>query len=613
MSLARSEYRTERHETRTHQSGGYSGHAKNSDWDNHFNNLLTDLNTVTASDKQRMRSDASSLDRGRSALTSPDFGGGSAGNRGDFHERHEYTSPDRRTHVVEERYGRSSKNSDNQMFSKNVQQRAYTRTQNYDNLPDSPDETRRSSQLKQNIRQIDNILDDLDSKPKSSGSSDFNSHLSASDTSTPYHANSRHVQSSSSFRREQQHSSRSSSVSRHTPGDPLDPSALAVAPIENQAGSINPLHGIDRATAPELFEAPSAGTTRVTRYEYRRSSRRQQSVSPERQPRPLPDTARTTTHWQVSNSASNGQQREDTVDQQLPQHVVDSLPAPPPTHPGTNTTINYHIYHYGARPQSTSPPPGPDTTVSKSYVYQSGRHRSASSGVGQRLSVSPPCPKFPVSNSGRYSERHLSGSQINNNSTTTTTTTTTYRMDGGGGEALAPPRSPSPAVRRPRDNGPPRPLPEAPKRPVDAVDTPKHVDELMAQIPNIPQDGTYPDGPRRREVDQSKHITVHEQQKGDSDRGGVTLDARSGGVVPAARPVYYPPGSNQFKPAQIDNSHKMVQSYESSSASGGRYKGGYKASGNYKIKGGYKERHSEGGAVVPVCLPLCCGAACSIM
>ena len=55
----------------------------------------------------------------------------------------------------------------------------------------------------------------------------------------------------------------------------------------------------------------------------------------------------------------------------------------------------------------------------------------------------------------------------------------------------------------------------------------------------------------------------------------------------------------------------QFQSYES--RGGGKYSSGYKAKGKYKAKSGSKETHAEGGAVIPICLPLCCGAACSVM
>lgn len=72
----------------------------------------------------------------------------------------------------------------------------------------------------------------------------------------------------------------------------------------------------------------------------------------------------------------------------------------------------------------------------------------------------------------------------------------------------------------------------------------------------------------------------------------------------AGPPVYYPPGSAEF-------TRKEESSAAMSQASGGWQK----ASGKYEYEASSKSKSktSKGGAVVPVCLPLCCALPCVIM
>ncbi|XP_070151547.1 mucin-2 [Polyergus mexicanus] len=72
----------------------------------------------------------------------------------------------------------------------------------------------------------------------------------------------------------------------------------------------------------------------------------------------------------------------------------------------------------------------------------------------------------------------------------------------------------------------------------------------------------------------------------------------------AGPPVYYPPGSAEF-------TKKEESSAAMSQASGGWQK----ASGKYEYEASSKSKSktSKGGAVVPVCLPLCCALPCVIM
>ncbi|XP_029043031.1 proteoglycan 4 [Osmia bicornis bicornis] len=72
----------------------------------------------------------------------------------------------------------------------------------------------------------------------------------------------------------------------------------------------------------------------------------------------------------------------------------------------------------------------------------------------------------------------------------------------------------------------------------------------------------------------------------------------------AGPPVYYPPGSAEFT--------KKEEASAAMSQSGGAWQ---KASGKYEYEASSKSKSksSSGGAVVPVCLPLCCALPCVIM
>lgn len=86
----------------------------------------------------------------------------------------------------------------------------------------------------------------------------------------------------------------------------------------------------------------------------------------------------------------------------------------------------------------------------------------------------------------------------------------------------------------------------------------------------------------------------------------------------AGPPVYYPPGKQMFAGNGAGNSGGGGGGgMEMSSSQGGwRSQGGYaKGSGRYEYESASKSKSSSksGGAVVPVCLPLCCAMPCTIM
>ncbi|XP_037945430.1 RGS domain-containing serine/threonine-protein kinase A isoform X2 [Teleopsis dalmanni] len=131
--------------------------------------------------------------------------------------------------------------------------------------------------------------------------------------------------------------------------------------------------------------------------------------------------------------------------------------------------------------------------------------------------------------------------------------------------------------------------------PVDGVEfpeskphLPQRVDDLMQSFPNTDVVDKSDISYRKREVETSVAKPNNEMIPT---------------VNKAGMDVYYPPG------------HEMTlkrEEYASGSAAGGRWA---KGSGMYEYESGYKSKTKtkSGGAMVPVCLPLCCAMPCSIM
>ncbi|XP_017466441.1 PREDICTED: nuclear pore complex protein DDB_G0274915 isoform X1 [Rhagoletis zephyria] len=131
--------------------------------------------------------------------------------------------------------------------------------------------------------------------------------------------------------------------------------------------------------------------------------------------------------------------------------------------------------------------------------------------------------------------------------------------------------------------------------PVDGVEypvkssPPQKVDDLMQSFGQVESvDNTDLSTPRKREIETavaapSQHIPT---------------------VNKAGKEVYYPPGHDMM----ITKREEM----SAGSAAGGRWA---KGSGMYEYESGYKSKSKtkQGGAMVPICLPLCCAMPCSIM
>ncbi|CAH2099050.1 unnamed protein product [Euphydryas editha] len=212
---------------------------------------------------------------------------------------------------------------------------------------------------------------------------------------------------------------------------------------------------------------------------------------------------------------------------------------------------------------------------------------TADEHTSERVVVSP--PHEPHNGHGPYGPSTYKYSE------------TTYSSHGG--------PSPSPAL-----SPSPSPFPRAPTPSGGTQQTPKKLDDLLADFPEA-RFPTQPDGVVRRKVEVS--------QVTQSSQGGGAGDSGPGGPgSPGAKPaplvgsknvagpaVYYPPGHTPFAkkdtPAGGYQSSAMMQG-------GGAYASGR---GMYEYEAGSrsKEKHSEKKTAVPICLPLCCAMPCVIM
>ncbi|EDV37533.2 uncharacterized protein Dana_GF11359 [Drosophila ananassae] len=144
--------------------------------------------------------------------------------------------------------------------------------------------------------------------------------------------------------------------------------------------------------------------------------------------------------------------------------------------------------------------------------------------------------------------------------------------------------------RRGPDFGSPSPFPvDGVEYPVNA-NPPQRVDDLMQSFGTTTDHVDTLETPvRKREIETA--VASPNQQHVPS-------------VNKAGKEVYYPPGHDTI----IMKREEM----HAGSASGGRWA---KGSGMYEYESGSKSKTKtkSGGAVVPVCLPLCCAMPCSIM
>jgi len=294
-------------------------------------------------------------------------------------------------------------------------------------------------------------------------------------------------------------------------------------------------------------------------------------------------------HTNTSNLLDS---RHNTVVDTYNNKNLNKYPGDPP-HPGTNV-VGYSIDSYSQEkreypafptaPKDVSPPYNPD-------------------------SRSPTRPGEP---------------QININIHKTETYSSTTRTDDRGfpitstphrGTSRSPDRHYGRSDSLDRDRGLPFPN-ESPVKPQDPATIPRRVDELLSDFSE--RNGAahgysgHPEG---------QPLITHESQQKSSPERALQLsperneintmspsrlrEEREKSKNQAGPAVYYPPGQEAF----TESMHTMTLK------EGGR-RG--KAKWRAEAKSGYKEssKHSEsegGVKMVPLCAPLCCGAACTIM
>lgn len=321
-----------------------------------------------------------------------------------------------------------------------------------------------------------------------------------------------------------------------------------------------------------------------------------------------------------------------------------------PGHPSTN--INYNIHSYSSRTVNRN-----DTT----NVDHSGPHgpggpggpygpdrRPADDPGYPRKPREPGSPDGPGGPDGPGHPGHPGSVSITYNKTTTTRTTHSGGYPGSPdgdvppvtstpyssrGRSVSPePRTPSSPghvtyitnvsrtsysdsldrVRRPKNETMPFPN-TSPIKSQDNGKIPRRVDDLMTSFSDSedgPPGGPPCRSPRRGDPADHEPLLPHNNQvsvKAEADAKAVAVAEAKPEPTKnkAGAPVYYPPGNELFH----ETMHTMTLKE-------GRRRG--KAKWRMERAEGYKESsaHSEskgGMAMVPVCLPLCCGAACVIM
>ncbi|KAK4872780.1 hypothetical protein RN001_014809 [Aquatica leii] len=151
-----------------------------------------------------------------------------------------------------------------------------------------------------------------------------------------------------------------------------------------------------------------------------------------------------------------------------------------------------------------------------------------------------------------------------------------------------------------------RPLLRPQPFPHDGPDgPPKRVDELMANIGREPPDSPLNAGyiAHEAELIQQKKVESLKQQH----QAPIDEVQRKERNVPATKnitgpPVYYPPGEMFLKKEEGGGAWRAEGAMARES---GRYK--------YEAESSSKSKAMGGAAVVPVCLPLCCGLPCTIL
>ncbi|KAF5281142.1 hypothetical protein FQA39_LY17874 [Lamprigera yunnana] len=247
----------------------------------------------------------------------------------------------------------------------------------------------------------------------------------------------------------------------------------------------------------------------------------------------------------------------------------------PPQEPGTTTVIYKHDErnsHYPP-PQHYETPPNTTVIINKTErnTYENDPNRY-------------PSP-HPVGANDRRPNEPYDPNNVN-----ITYKYTTHSSNLNNYKSYPPHEESQPLLR-------PQPFPH------DGADgPPRRVDELMATIGREPPDSPLNAGYTAHEVEliqQKKVDALKQQQPSNNDV------QRKEKIQPATKnitgpPVYYPPGEMFMKKEEAGWRSEGAMARES-----GRYK--------YEAESSSKSKAMGGAAVVPVCLPLCCGLPCTIL
>ncbi|XP_043233367.1 splicing factor, arginine/serine-rich 19-like [Amphibalanus amphitrite] len=474
----------QRQERRTVGQPSYGGDrsTKQANWDDHLDGLLTDLKQSLPPGRGPSPQSATRTPLPPSAdLSVPTDLPGSE----DYHERREYTSPDQRTHTIEERSGRTERidGGSRVVSQRTVRSQSSSRTAERCTVSPEPGPM---------------LTDRVDSL-----NSGF---MNRSETT----------------------------VKNSSPG-------------MYEVNSSPPPLTVPTTDGPPV---PVPGTqSRVTRYEYRTSQRSVSPAPPRHQaPSPLPPPG------------------------PVLHDVSTATTEPPPA----ATTINYHIYNYGSEV----------TTDSGVGTLERGSDRrwgqdSLDRSLGGRSTLP-----------GEPAERLYTRS-------VTTEVEKTASRDGPAAEGVMT----SLSGQQRADGG----LTRFPVDSVGTVDRCVHSGQTSVRVPSEPQDGTYPKGPRRRDlgsgqVTEVKSVQVVSEPSESVSDAGVTQPSQSQAKV--APGVYYPPSDRLNCESKFHSKEKSKE---------GNKKSYFEASGKYKASGGSKQKEDKGGKTIPICLPCCAGAACVIM
>ncbi|XP_015590308.1 flocculation protein FLO11 [Cephus cinctus] len=282
-------------------------------------------------------------------------------------------------------------------------------------------------------------------------------------------------------------------------------------------------------------------------------------------------------YYQVNANYSNGHGPHAPGDR--PDHPGDTTiiyQNQPPTINETHTTINRIEEHYPNRPSSSNRPPS-----SSRQNTPEGQKPGTPTRTTVNYYTAPPQTNPPQSSTTIYKYSN----------TTTTVPPNKYPEDH---EVLLPKPFPTNGVQVYPSNAKPSPT--------NGQGPPAKLEDLMASFSDTEREVLADIAKQDQQQRKTRDTDNTSQKKQVEVIAHTPPKAESKNV--AGPPVYYPPGSAEF-----------TKKEESSAAMSQSSGGWQKNSSKYEYESGSKSKSksSSGGAVVPVCLPLCCALPCAIL